>query len=72
VPAPGTQPAEAPAVEVERRHLSEDDIVSIVTAERDELDEVAEELESFGEITRAAELRRQAAILTVYLPSRPA
>ena len=53
--------------EVERRLLSESDVVAIVTAERDELDEVAEELESFGEISRADELRQQAAILSTYL-----
>jgi hypothetical protein len=60
------------SADVERRRLTEEDISEIVVGERDELDEVAEELESFGEINRADELRQQAAILSTYLADRPA
>jgi uncharacterized protein YqeY len=66
-PAPGDRAAVGPSRDLEPRFLSEADMVVIVTRERDELDEVAEELESFGEISRADELRQQAAILSAYL-----
>jgi uncharacterized protein YqeY len=59
--------ADRHATEVERTHLTEDDVRAIVTTERDELRTAAAEMSSLGQTSKAGELTEQAAILDRYL-----
>src|SRR3954447_1484643 len=53
--------------DVARKHLSEDDVRSIVVRERDDLATSAEEMQRLGQDEEAAELGGRAAILDRYL-----
>ena len=59
--------ADRHATEVERKLLTDADIVAIVTAERDELLLAAAEMQSLRQAAKSAELAQQAAILDGYL-----
>ena len=56
-------PAGTTATEVPRRHLTEDDIRSVVRGERDDLTTTASELRSHGRVDEATELDAKAAVL---------
>jgi uncharacterized protein YqeY len=55
------------ATEVERKHLTEDDIVAIITAERDDLRAATTEMTSLHQDDKADELAQQARLLDRYL-----
>jgi uncharacterized protein YqeY len=55
------------ATEVARKHLTEDDIRSIITTERDDLRTAAGEMSALGQSSKADELTQQAATLDAYL-----
>ena len=60
-------PEDRHATEVERKHLAEDDIVAIVTAERYDLRAASREMTSLRQDGKADELTQQAALLDRYL-----
>lgn len=55
------------AAEVERRRLTDEDVIVVVVAEVARLDEAASEYEDLGRPDEAAELRQQAAVLRGHL-----
>jgi len=59
--------ADRHATEVDRKHLTGDDIAAIVTVERDDLRAASKEMASLRQDEKAAELAEQAALLDGYL-----
>ena len=53
--------------DVERRHLTEDDVRAIIDGERADLAATAEEMRAVGQTEEADELARRVAILDAYL-----
>lgn len=59
------------AAEVARKELTEDDVRTVVAAERDERLHAADELAAHGREVPAAQLRHEAALLDRYLGGDP-
>jgi uncharacterized protein YqeY len=59
--------ADRHATEVDRKHLTDEDIVAIVKAERDDLRVASTEMASLRQERKADELAQQAALLHSYL-----
>jgi hypothetical protein len=53
--------------DVERRQLTDEDIIAIIAGERDELSTTAQHLHRLGRVDRAQELDARAKILCEYL-----